>query len=352
MRMKNLDRSLIFLASVALVAACTAANQNGRDTIVFSHHVHAEQGMECGDCHGDVNKDAEQKVYAFLKMEGCADCHDIESEDNCSKCHTNAEEPDTYDRPEPTHIIFSHQLHEDRSSDCADCHADAAHAADISPKNRLIPQHVECNACHQEDMDSGRCQLCHDRLDLNKRKPETIYSHEEGFFKRHGLKAAAGEAEQCAICHDQSFCGDCHNRTMTVRPSLRFPERVDRNFIHQGDWMSRHAIEGRIGDTGCMKCHGTSFCSSCHERNGIGGHLGMRNPHPADWMAPRTATSHSRAARRRIIECASCHDQGSSSNCLHCHSGGGVNPHPPGWKSPVPRSERTTHKMCRICHSI
>lgn len=355
MRKLLLNRSLLFLGALALAAACSAATVEKPDTITFSHHVHAEQGLmdDCSYCHSEISEDAEREIYAFMKMDGCADCHDIESEEECGTCHTNVDDPGSYDRPGPTHLIFSHQLHEDRSSDCADCHGDASLAADISPENRMLPAHEQCNMCHQEDMDAGKCQLCHDRLDLYTRKPGAeIYSHADGFFERHGLKAASGEAEHCAICHDQSFCGDCHARTMTVRPSLRFPERVDRSFMHQGDWMTRHSIEARRGDTSCMKCHGTSYCSSCHEQNGVGGALGRKNPHPAGWLIAGTADSHSRAARRRIHECASCHDQGPATNCIRCHRTGGVNPHPPGWKSPVPKSEKTTHKMCRLCHTM
>ena len=73
--------------------------------------------------------------------------------------------------------------------------------------------------------------------------------------------------------------------------------RVDRTFVHRGDYKSRHAIESRKGDTGCLKCHGRSFCSACHERNDVGARLGTRNPHPRPFP-------HKRVARRRIAECA------------------------------------------------
>ncbi len=352
MRNSLRDHRIIALCAAALIAACSTVATKSRDTIVFSHYLHAEQGVGCTDCHGEITEDAERKIQAVPRMTGCADCHDVESDDGCGTCHTDTDNPETYPAELSTHLVFSHQIHQERTSDCADCHADAASTAQLGDGQRLVPQHPECNTCHQPDMDAGRCQLCHDRLDLYQRKPETVYSHGEGFFEKHGLQAAAGGAEHCALCHDQSFCGDCHARTMTVRPSLRYPDRVDRSFVHQGDWISRHVIEARSGDTGCLKCHGTSFCSSCHEQGGVGGLLGQRNPHPASWLMPNTAESHSRAARRNIVECAACHDQGPASNCLRCHrAGGGHNPHPPGWKAPVPASERTSHKMCSLCHS-
>jgi hypothetical protein len=346
---RGVAQGMLLLAAV--IAACSAVT-NGRNGIVFSHHLHTEQGIGCIDCHGAVERDAEQRVQAVPGKPGCADCHDVESEADCGSCHRDTDDPGSWDRPEPgsRHLLFSHQLHGERSSDCADCHGDAAHAPELAA-GELAPGHDECGACHRADLEAGRCRLCHDRLDLYQRRPETFYSHEENFFDRHGARAKGNQTD-CAVCHDQSFCADCHARTMTVRPSLRFPERVDRRFVHRGDWQTRHAFEARAYDTSCLKCHGTSFCSSCHERTGVGGAIGRKNPHPPEWMLPGTAKSHSRAARRRIAECASCHDQGPASNCVMCHASGGVNPHPPGWRPPVPASEKTTHRMCRICHGF
>jgi hypothetical protein len=165
------------------------------------------------------------------------------------------------------------------------------------------------------------------------------------------------------VCHDQSFCADCHARTMTIRPSLRFPEKVESSFMHRGDWQGRHVIEARLSDASCIKCHGTSSCIACHERVGVGGRLGA-SPHkdqPNMKWAPESREAadfncngeflHGRAARRRISECASCHDQGPASICVRCHhTGGGCKPHPPGFRPPTDEDNRGTHKMCSICH--
>ena len=67
----------------------------------------------------------------------------------------------------------------------------------------------------------------------------------------------------------------------------------------------------------------------------MGGQLGNRMPasHGKGWMSARTAESHGRAARRNIMECASCHDphnrynlrallvmpNGRSELCYTCH---------------------------------
>jgi len=354
MRYRLRDKRLLIAAAIVLAAACSVFMPAGRDTIRFSHQEHLKQGVACGDCHGAVEKDAEKPVKAIPGKPGCAECHDVKDKKACGKCHTDPARPASGARPGPTHLYFSHQLHKPRAKDCSACHKEISRSAAVSAQHRALPGHPQCNRCHQRDFDAGHCRLCHERLDLYPRKPRSLYSHRDGFFEVHGIKAAGAE-EHCASCHDQSFCADCHARTTTVRPSLRMPERVDRNFIHRGDWMSRHALESRAGDPGCLKCHGRTFCSSCHERSGVGYFVNKnvlsegRSPHPSGWFA-----QHGRDARRRISECAACHDQGPLSNCAAsgCHKAGagGRNPHPPGWSAPVDEDRRTTHKMCRICH--
>jgi hypothetical protein len=348
---RGFQRLAALLVAFGLAVAC--ATSGPRDSIVFSHHLHAEQGLGCGDCHDGVTRDAEERVQAIPGKPECAMCHDVESPESCASCHTNATTPAPWDRPASgaSHLLYSHQRHAERTAGCADCHAAVEHAADISPTRRVVPGHTECEPCHQDELDGGRCTLCHDRLDLYQRKPAELYRHDAGFFARHGRQASAGGPESCATCHDQAYCADCHARSMTVRPSLRFPERVDRSFVHRGDWLSRHVIEARADRTGCLKCHGTQSCSACHERSGVGAHLARRYPHPEGWLQPGRADSHSRQARRRIAECASCHDQGAISNCVRCHSSGGVNPHPPdAFSGATARERRQENTMCLICH--
>jgi hypothetical protein len=353
---KGARNQTVYLTASALVlaAACSVFVSPTRDTIVYSHRSHVQQGMTCDNCHGEINEDAEKEVKAIPGKPQCAECHDVKDKNKCRTCHTNPQKPAVWDRPESAHLYFSHEVHKKRVKGCDDCHKEVSRSVEISAKHRALPQHTECNVCHRKDFDQGRCRLCHERLDLYPRKPETLYSHRDGFFQVHGKQAAAGGEEHCATCHDQSYCADCHARTLTVRPSLRWPEKVDRNFIHRGDWISRHALESRTGDPSCLKCHGRTFCSSCHERSGVGFYVNSRvlsekrNQHPAGWQ-----TLHGREARRRITECASCHDQGPLSNCAAagCHRTGGINPHPPGWHSPADGAQRTTNKMCSICHT-
>jgi len=340
-------------AVAAFSGACGSRNPAPKptDSISFSHHLHTEQGLDCTDCHSPVNKDAEQKIVP-MAMAQCGDCHDIEDAEGCKICHSNPDDPGTWAAKKETHILFSHQQHQRRSVDCKTCHSAAAHIPTLEVMRDKWPGHLECNVCHQRDYDEGKCARCHDRLWVYAQKPETMYRHEIDFLAKHGTRAASNEAV-CAGCHDQNFCTDCHYQNATVRPSVRFPDRVDRHFMHQGDWISRHAVESKLQDLTCQKCHGVSYCAACHERNGIGQTMSETSPHgdSAIWMSPGPG-SHSAAARKNIAECASCHDRGAASNCVACHRSGGVNPHPVGFKSAISPSERTSHPMCSICHGI
>jgi hypothetical protein len=348
-------RTILFVC-IGCAIACSVAPVKKPDTIIFSHHLHSEQGVDCQDCHAAV-LDPKETGRAIPAEAQCADCHDVEEQESCATCHRNPDTASAAKTAQDSHLLFSHVTHtETHGVECNDCHKGAAHWPDFYLKKQQPLGHADCVSCHKPDLDSGRCGKCHQRLDLYAAKPENMYSHGDGFFSRHGFEAQGAE-DICAQCHDQYFCTDCHDKTMTVRPSVRYPERVDRTLIHRGDWIGRHNLEARLGDTGCMKCHGESFCSACHERIGIGPApiegVAKTSPHgdSSTWVNSRGADGHGQAARRRIQECASCHDQGPSSNCVRCHTSGRINPHPPGWDPPVNRDRRASNKMCSICHN-
>ena len=349
----NLKIVLAF-ASV-LVAACAATSS---DVITFSHNLHSEQGLDCSDCHANIEQDAEQKPTR-MTMNQCGDCHDVEDEEGCKTCHSNAEECNGWQKSEPAPLRFSHQTHAKRQpdamKDCASCHGAAATATSNATRTQLMPHHKECAACHKKDISLGRCDLCHDRLDLYDMVANDYFSHPPGFMARHGLEASAAESN-CTLCHEQSYCADCHNRNSTIRPSLKYPDKVDRTFMHSGDWLSKHAIQSRVSPASCQKCHGVSYCSACHNRTGRGAGIDLgedASPHPkprSKWIDAGLG-SHGAEARKDILSCAACHDQGAASNCVRCHHERmGINPHPPGWKSTVPRNERNSHPTCKICH--
>jgi hypothetical protein len=132
----------------------------------------------------------------------------------------------------------------------------------------------------------------------------------------------------------------------------RRPAALERALVHRGDFVSRHGIEALSQPARCARCHTPATCDACHLERGVsGGRVGGRNPHPPGWVvgAPGAPSGHGRDARRDILACASCHDQGPATNCIRCHKVGAyarANPHPSGWRS----ARSASASMCRYCH--
>jgi hypothetical protein len=130
---------------------------------------------------------------------------------------------------------------------------------------------------------------------------------------------------------------------------------VDRELVHRGDFLTRHPIEAKTDPNKCLKCHSISQCQSCHEDRRVSagvkdkaGALVSPDPHPKGWGTQVSSPDfHGRAARRDVVACASCHDQGRASICVTCHKVGGFggNPHPKGWSA-----WKSDGAMCRYCH--
>jgi hypothetical protein len=218
----------------------------------------------------------------------------------------------------------------------------------------MAPPMDACLSCHEhkQEYSAGRCGGCH--LDLRKYRlePLSTFSHQGDFVRELGASARA-TAETCAQCHEQTFCSDCHAKTVSTKIEVKFPERVDSYFIHRNDFISRHAVEAQAEPATCRRCHGSSFCENCHQAQNLTPFgSNPRDPHPSGWSFPGSANFHGTAARRDILSCAGCHDQGAQSICVDCHKVGGVggNPHPPGWEARHGRDEMMHNGMCHACH--
>jgi len=363
-------RRLLYVSGIAalaaLVACATVARKGNKATdeegrpetrseLRFSHALHVEQEVECGTCHPKIEEAGDLTARHSPTKAVCAECHEVKEKKECAKCHPDpARARKLARRPSTSRLVFSHKGHVKRSKDCLACHAGAAVAKTLAavprPKMR-----GDCFGCHNhlKDYRSLRCKGCHERLTHHPIKFVSSFNHDGNFLKEHG-RAARANADVCGSCHQQSFCADCHSQRATVLPSVKLADRPDRRFIHRGDWISRHAVASRADPGQCMRCHSAKSCARCHKARGI--HAGAstargRSPHPAGWLSPGSPNSHGREARRRITQCAACHDRGALSNCVKCHKstkqgGLGLRPHPPGWS----RGGKTTDKMCLICH--
>ncbi|MEO8622040.1 MAG: cytochrome c3 family protein [bacterium] len=158
--------------------------------------------------------------------------------------------------------------------------------------------------------------------------------HAIGFARAHGAQAASGAA-QCASCHAQRFCIDCHAG-----------ERVTRRY-HVSNFVSTHAPQAYRRETDCASCHSTeAFCRDCHRQTGLAATSNTRTAvfHNAQ---PLWLLQHGRAARQDLKACTTCHQQ---TYCMQCHSdlGSRISPHGPGFDAA--RMSSKNPRLCLTCH--
>jgi hypothetical protein len=335
---------LLLLPLALLAFGCQNASKKAETAAPapykFPHSIHLESGVACVECHAPILKSTRLQANVIhvqipTKSEVCAGCHDPVPEYKPVQRFEAA-------------VRFDHAAHIPRlkgaKDECQGCHTKVAEPGSFKVE---VPPMSSCTACHNhaQDYAVGRCTPCH--TDLKQfAKPVKDYSHEANFLQTHG-KWAMASINTCSSCHDQTMCSQCHTATTRpMPPSIQFPEKVTAEFIHRGDWISRHAIEQRADPSSCSKCHGTGYCQSCHSFQGVASASGAasRDPHPAGWISV-----HGQAARQNILSCAACHNQGANSFCVACHSTGQRNPHPPGWKGT--QAQIGSNPMCKTCHT-
>lgn len=337
-------------ALLCLALACVGPSQTR-----FPHAVHlADQTCEpngprgclsCGSCHQSGSLSASSASTMLLpKPELCSTCHKNTPVDRFDDAATQPSFSQTIHFTHERHLAMPKLL-----GQCVPCHAGVVHpAGEVSS----FPPMEKCFECHEHrrQWDSGQCAPCHDRRDIEGVLPVTFLQHDAAFARNHG-RAAALQEKLCSQCHAQSSCDDCHDLTQRLRIERRMPEALERNLIHRGDFLTRHAIEARADSARCARCHDTDSCEDCHLERGVSANRRLAvNPHPPEWLGSFAGgrSFHGTAARRDIMSCAACHDQGPLTNCITCHKPGayGGNPHPGGFRSA--RSESAT--MCRYCH--
>lgn len=93
------------------------------------------------------------------------------------------------------------------------------------------------------------------------------FNHDASWLQTHRMRAYQHE-RICAMCHQTSFCNDCHATRVELKPSLKNQDKTYLPTQHRGDYLARHRIDGRIDPTSCIRCHGNpktaKTCAPCH----------------------------------------------------------------------------------------
>ena len=245
---------------------------------------------------------------------------------------------------------------------------------------------TSCDTCHLADAlsivpDTKICLDCHDKeevADVNLRQSKT---HGPVWALNHRAEAK-GNAIDCAACHSQKYCLECHKSGFADEMGEFGNNMVN---VHRDDFQMSHPIAARTDQNLCSSCHEIRFCSDCHDdwrfrtgdigspshRRSFG--LGFDQPdidaihsgiessqcdscHLQSSVAPdfhSWSIGHAREARKSLITCQACHPDGDV--CLSCHSAkggaGGYNPHPKDWGDFKNRLDRASNgRTCRKCH--
>lgn len=110
-----------------------------------------------------------------------------------------------------------------------------------------------------------QCTNCHEAR--GEKLAFGNFNHTATWGQTHRQQALQQESV-CAMCHQTSFCNDCHATNVELKPSLKNQSETYRQMPHRGDYLSRHRIDGRVDPTSCFRCHGNpkaaKTCVPCH----------------------------------------------------------------------------------------
>lgn len=124
-------------------------------------------------------------------------------------------------------------------------------------------------AHHPAEAELGRtrpiCVDCHEARSAKLAFAD--FNHTPLFASTHRA-VASHNARICAMCHEQSFCNNCHATGVELKPSLKDQSDTFVGMPHRGDFQSRHRIDGKVDPTSCYRCHGNPksarTCLPCH----------------------------------------------------------------------------------------
>jgi c(7)-type cytochrome triheme protein len=285
--------SLLLLSSIIFSDSLSLKLTIPETDIIFSHKFHVgEQELECEVCHISIFESNNSASKNLPTMDECANCHEVEDDENCTLCHKNVDEYSELVNPN-REIIFNHSLHINMDLSCDVCHGEISESE--QPNIKYMPSKANCYSCHDNTKASQNCNICHSS------GISVVDIHPIGWENTHGEQAVLNESF-CSNCHIQeSFCIDCHrgdNKTGN---------------IHDLNYFFTHGLDAKSSQKDCQRCHNNNqFCVTCHEQ-------GMRLPlnhSKLNWLL-----DHGQAAKTDIENCAACHET-SDPTCARagCHS--------------------------------
>lgn len=243
----------------------------------MNHKVHAQKGMKCAECHGEVDKLELATRDQLPRMKGCFNCHQgsdagglgkSSAKSECRTCHVT-EKDGTLKQMFPTGVLMPPKWLKG-----------ANHSADFIERHKKVAgvDSGFCASCHTESY----CVACHD----GKVKPRSV--HPNDWLNMHAI-AARFDQPKCASCHStQNFCLTCHTRVGITQSG---PPGVSAAGLFHPDaktWAGpkrvpgHHSYEAQKNISACISCHVERDCVVCHGTTGVGG--AGANPHGPSFL--------------------------------------------------------------------
>ncbi|MDO8915518.1 MAG: hypothetical protein Q7W16_05495, partial [Coriobacteriia bacterium] len=162
-------------------------------------------------------------------------------------------------------------------STCYACHG-------LAHSSRALIATVECSACHPKGF---------------ALKPA---DHTPEFAGKGHAAPANKKPENCAMCHEPSFCTACH-QGRPAKPGGPKRAKVIPADHKKKDFVLVHGKNYLAQKGACASCHDATTCLKCHK---------TPVPHPADWTS-----SHALARGLDAADCNVCHVD--RARCQQCH---------------------------------
>ncbi|UQA58235.1 cytochrome c family protein [Polyangium aurulentum] len=240
--------------------------------LVFTHKKHLDRNIQCGQCHGQIDKLELATREQLPRMAGCFGCHNMsgaaqgQAKGACTTCHNARSDGRMITSFATGTLVPPQWMHS------------SAHTPDWIERHKAVAANDSafCGSCHT----NNECTDCHD----GRVRPRNV--HPNDFLSMHP-QAARQDNPRCVSCHQiQTFCADCHRRTGVARDvasgnrlaGRRFhPPPAEYTTAPRGP--NHHAWEAMRNLNACVSCHTERDCATCHATKGLSGGQGV-NPHP------------------------------------------------------------------------
>lgn len=252
----------------------------------FDHSAHANQA--CESCHRGIREVDLATTRQLPIMASCLSCHtDGSDQRRCTTCHLA-----TVGGLLETH--FPHGELVPQRTGLGDEHG-PTFARDHRQQARRVD--ATCNACH----DQSECVDCHQGVI----KP--VEFHAANYLLVHAVEAKRGRPD-CSACHRaQTFCVACHERSgIGTRAASTYSSRDPDRRFHPSGWASPgpganlHASVARRNIAQCASCHREDDCLDCHSADARGLRI---SPHPPNWRGSMRCRMLDRGNRRMCLRC-------------------------------------------------